>query len=72
MAKSKAQRMREYRERKKQQLGEEEWLRQERNRRKIYLTPIAQMDEDKQLKVRERNRKCQQRFRKKKTAAERK
>ncbi|KAH3719428.1 hypothetical protein DPMN_062263 [Dreissena polymorpha] len=64
MAKSKAQRMREYRERKKQQIGEEEWLRQERNRRKIYFTPMAQMDEDKQLKVRERNRKCQQRFRK--------
>ncbi|KAH3858124.1 hypothetical protein DPMN_100743 [Dreissena polymorpha] len=66
MAKSKAQRMREYRERKNQQIGEEEWLRQERNRRKIYFTPMAQMDEDKQLKARERNRKCQQSFRKKK------
>ncbi|WAR26588.1 hypothetical protein MAR_012292, partial [Mya arenaria] len=66
MAKSKAERMREYRARKKEKLGEKEWLKKERARTKAYFKPMALLDESKQLEIRENNRLNQIRFRRKK------
>ncbi|XP_053404978.1 uncharacterized protein LOC128558788 [Mercenaria mercenaria] len=66
MAKSKAERMREYRARKKQQLGEKEWLKRERARTKPYFKPMALLDESKQIEIREKNRINQIRFRRRK------
>ena len=55
MAKSKAQRMKEFRVRKKAQLGDQ-WLRRENERVKSYFIPIAELSDEKQLQKRERNR----------------
>ena len=65
MAKSKAQRMREYRERKKAELGEE-WLRRENRRVKSYFVPVSQLSKEKTAKRRERNRGNAQSYRAKK------
>lgn len=62
MAKSKAQRMREYRERKKEQLGEK-WLKSERERVKGYHVPIADLDSEKRQKKREGNKRRQALYR---------
>lgn len=47
--------MKEYRERKKQELGGD-WLKKERERVKAYYTPTAQLTEEKKEKRREKNR----------------
>lgn len=64
MAKSKAQRMREYRERKQQQLGNR-WLKMERERTKPYFKKIEDLDEEKRAKRRQQNRDSQSTYRKK-------
>ncbi|WAQ99021.1 hypothetical protein MAR_023394 [Mya arenaria] len=66
MAKSKAERMREYQARKKEKLGEKEWLKKERARTKAYFKPMALLDESKQLETRENNRLNQIQFRRRK------
>ena len=45
--------MKEYRERKKQELGGD-WLKKERERMKAYYTPTAQLTEEKKEKRREK------------------
>jgi len=62
MAKSKAERMREYRERKKEQLGDK-WLKSERRRVRGYFVPMAELDDEKQMKLREQNKIRQARYR---------
>ena len=62
MAKSKAERMREYRERKKEQLGDK-WLKSERRRLRGYFVPMAELDDEKQMKLREQNKIRQARYR---------
>lgn len=64
MAKSKAQRMREYRQKKKEQLGDS-WLKAERERVRGYFVPIADLDDEARERKRERNKIRQARFRNK-------
>ncbi|WAR29651.1 hypothetical protein MAR_003219 [Mya arenaria] len=56
MAKTKAQRMKEYRARKKEQLGDA-WLKRERERVKACYTPSALLTEEENAKRRGQNRK---------------
>lgn len=62
MAKSRAQIQKEYRERKKQQMGEE-YKEKERKRAKKYYTPTADLDKTAQKKRREKIRLQVQKFR---------
>ena len=55
MAKSKAQRMREYREKKKQRYGEE-WPKKENQRIKSYFVPVAELSEEKRQHKRKLNK----------------
>lgn len=64
MAKTKSQRMKEYRERKKALLGDE-WLRRENQRVKGYFVPISELPLRKQEHKRELNKKHAQTYRKK-------
>lgn len=61
MAKSKSQRMKEYRARKKEQLGDR-WLLQENRRVKNYYVPTSYLNEDSQGKRREQNKRNARRF----------
>ncbi|WAR14247.1 hypothetical protein MAR_004352 [Mya arenaria] len=64
MAKSKAQRMKEYRARKKAELGKE-WFKRENQRVKGYFVPISELSEEKQAHKRQLNRKHCETYRKK-------
>lgn len=64
MAKTKSQRMKEYRARKKEQLGDE-WLRRENQRVKSYFVPISALTEEKQMHKRQLNREHCKTYRKK-------
>ena len=64
MAKSKSQRMKEYRARKKALLGDK-WLRRENDRVKSYFVPMVELPNTKQTHKRALNRKHAQTFRKK-------
>ncbi|MEW8542104.1 MAG: hypothetical protein AB2693_01100 [Candidatus Thiodiazotropha sp.] len=68
MAKSKAQRMKEYRERKKAELGEE-WLRRENRRVKSYFIPVSELSKEKKTSRRLRNRRNAQNYRMRKHAS---
>lgn len=65
MAKSKSQRMKEYRARKKEILGDE-WLKMERERVKGYYVPTEILSKADKEKRREKNRKAASKFYKKK------
>lgn len=64
MAKTKAQRMKEYRERKKALLGDE-WLKKERERVRAYKPPIDQLSKEEQEHKRKLNRKHCEKYRQK-------
>lgn len=68
MAKTKAQRMKEYRERKKALLGDE-WLKKERERVRVYKPPIAELSIEEQEHKRKMNRKHCDTYRKKRKLA---
>ncbi|CAC5388319.1 unnamed protein product [Mytilus coruscus] len=67
MAKSKSQRMKEYRERKKASLGEK-WLIQESNRTREYYKPTSQLNSKEKKARRERIRDNVSAYRKRQTA----
>ena len=69
MAKTKAQRMKEYRERKKALLGDE-WLKKERERVRVYKPPVSTLTEEQQEHKRELNRKHCETYRKKRKLEE--
>ncbi len=64
MAKSKAQRMKEYRARKKAELGDA-WLKRENQRVKGYFVPISELSEEKQTHKRKLNKNHCETYRKK-------
>ncbi|KAH3702597.1 hypothetical protein DPMN_077621 [Dreissena polymorpha] len=57
--------MRENREREIEQLGDK-WLKSERRRVRSYFVPMAELDDEKQMKIREQNKIRQARYRNKK------
>lgn len=65
MAKTKAQIMKDYRERKKASLGDK-WLKSESQRVKSYFVPVAQLNREKKIKRRDKERTRKQRYRLKK------
>ncbi|KAK6184251.1 hypothetical protein SNE40_006757 [Patella caerulea] len=67
MAKSKSERMKEYRARKKEKLGDK-WLKMERNRVRAYYTPTDLLSNEEQDKRRSKNRKAARKFYKKQTS----
>ncbi|CAC5416137.1 unnamed protein product [Mytilus coruscus] len=67
MAKSKSQRMKEYRERKKASLGEK-WLIQEGNRTREYYKPTSQLNSEEKKARRKRIRDNVSAYRKRQTA----
>jgi len=69
MAKTKAQRMHEYRERKKAKLGNR-WLKAERERVKSYYVPLSKQDSNTRKRTREGNKQRQARFRAKRKVVE--